>query len=92
MSERLIRLPREWADAIQARIVELELPQLGVDGLAGLSRGYCNKILNGKKDPTAATLRQLLDALALGAVLKIDPEREAIMRQEWEKARRRRRK
>jgi predicted transcriptional regulator len=90
MTDRLIRLPKEWADAIRAQIAELELPHLGVDGLAGLPQGYCNKILNGKKDPTTETLGKLLDALALGAVLKIDPEREAIMRDAWEKARRRR--
>jgi Helix-turn-helix len=88
MTEHLIRSAADWAEIFRRRIAELGLSHLDVDQIAGLADGYCNKILNAKKRPGAKTIARLCDALALGFSPVVDVEREAIMREQWEKRRR----
>ncbi len=85
MTDRLIRSATDWASVFRARIAELELSHLEVDQIAGLPDGYCNKILNAKKQPGARTIEKLLGALALALQPVVDAEREEIVRAQWGK-------
>jgi hypothetical protein len=88
MSDQLIRTSADWAAVFRVRITELGLSHFEVDQLAGLPGGYCNKILNAKKRPGAATIARLCSALALAFKPVVDAEREAIMRPQWVRRRR----
>jgi hypothetical protein len=88
MSNDPIPRATDLVGAIRARIEQLDLPHFEVDQLAGLADGHTNKILNGKKMPTAKTIARICGAVALVFEPKVDAEREAIMRPQWVKRRR----
>jgi hypothetical protein len=72
MSERLIRTSADWIAVFRARIKELGLTHLAVDGLAGLSEGHTSKILCGLRAPSADTIARLCAALGLVAIVSVD--------------------
>jgi hypothetical protein len=88
MTDRLVRSGADMVSMWGARIAELGLSNLQVDLLANQPLGYCNKILNLKKRPGAKTIERMNHALALAFKPVVDPEREQIMREEWEKRQR----
>jgi predicted transcriptional regulator len=55
----------ELAAVFRARCAQLGLPHLEVDHRANLGQGHFNKILNGKKNPTVATIERICRALKL---------------------------
>jgi hypothetical protein len=78
----------DWIPGILARIKELGLPDLAVDGLAGLEPGYTNRIRHGRKRPGPETIAKLARAVGLAPRLETDPQAEALMRPEWDRLRR----
>jgi hypothetical protein len=88
MTDGLIRTSADWRAVFRARITTLGLSHLDVDQIAGLPDGYCNKILNSKKNPTTVTIARICDALALAFVPVVDADREAIVRSQWSKRQR----
>lgn len=74
-------------EIFRLRIIELGLSHSAVDRILGKS-GYTNKVMNRKKRLGSKMEAQLCDALALKPQFVVDAEREALMRSEWERWRR----
>ena len=88
MSDHLIRTSTDWIAIWRARMAELELTHLEVDGLAGLSGGHTSKILCGDRKATGETRDRLCGALGLSQRVSVDVEREAVLRGEATKRKR----
>ena len=74
-------------DIFRARILSLGLSHAAVDRILGKA-GYTNKVMNGRKGLGPKVEEQLCRALAMKPGFVVDTEREALMRAEWEKQRR----
>ena len=77
----------EKVEIFRARIASLGLSHSAVDRILGKS-GYTNKVMNGKKRLGSKFETELCAALALKPQFVVDAEREALMRAEWERWRR----
>jgi len=74
-------------DKLRARAFELGLSHSAIDRLLGKA-GYTNKVMNRNKRLGAKFEAELCAVLALKSLLVVDPEREALMQDEWERQRR----
>jgi hypothetical protein len=93
MMARLVRSVPEVLAAIRARQNELDITNANIEALVGLPDRYLSKLISARpiKGLSAATLRNILDGLALGIVAVVideDPEQAKRMRPRWVKRKR----
>jgi hypothetical protein len=74
---RIIRTYAEFTDAIHARIIELRIPHLDVDRVAGLATGHTGKLVGPRprKFYGPISFDNHLAALGLMLVMQPDPDR-----------------
>jgi hypothetical protein len=74
---RIIRTYAEFTDAIHARIVELRIPHLDVDRVAGLATGHTGKLVGPRprKFYGPISFDNHLATLGLMLVMQPDPDR-----------------
>jgi hypothetical protein len=65
-----IRTSADWIAVFRARIRELGLTHLEVDGLAKLSEGHTGKIMCGTRTPSLLTIERLCRALKLSVAIE----------------------
>jgi hypothetical protein len=73
-------------DALEARRIELNLSNAALEDLAGLSRGFCTKLLGPGRErgrPTLPVVDRLMLALGLSYVLITDPDKLARVQSRW---------
>ena len=90
---KLIRSKPELLAAIRARRDELDISHANIEELVGLPDRYLSKLISARpiKGLSAATLRNILDGLALGIVAVVideNPEQAKRMRPRWVKRKR----
>jgi hypothetical protein len=85
---RLCRTATEVIEALLARQDELDISNGTIEGITGLPENYLTKIFASRPSKTlsAAALRDLMEALALGVVAIVlvpDAAQEKRMRRRW---------